>query len=123
MTIMRCFAALAMTVIFGGHCFHPIALRRPRGRLIRTGWKATCAGCSNSVGEALPILLVPDPTLRAKCRPVGPQDTDAVRALLPRLFATMYDAPGIGLAAPQIGQKLALSWWMFGQTRCVSRLP
>jgi peptide deformylase len=59
-----------------------------------------------TVTEMLPILLVPDPTLRAKCRPVGPQDTDAVRALLPRLFATMYEAPGIGLAAPQIGQKL-----------------
>jgi len=58
------------------------------------------------VGETLPILFVPDPTLRAKCRAVGPQDTDAVRALLPRLFATMYQAPGIGLAAPQIGQKL-----------------
>ena len=29
-----------------------------------------------------------------------------MRALLPRMFATMYQAPGIGLAAPQIGQKL-----------------
>ena len=29
-----------------------------------------------------------------------------MRALLPRMFSTMYDAPGIGLAAPQIGQKL-----------------
>jgi peptide deformylase len=28
---------------------------------------------------------------------------DAVRALLPRMFATMYQAPGIGLAAPQVG--------------------
>src|ERR1700677_4718025 len=63
-------------------------------------------GMLDSVGETLPILLVPDPTLRARCRPVGSQDTDTVRALLPRLFATMYQAPGIGLAAPQIGQKL-----------------
>jgi peptide deformylase len=63
-------------------------------------------GMLDTVGETLPILLVPDPTLRARCRPVGPQDTDAVRALLPRMFATMYQAPGIGLAAPQIGQKL-----------------
>jgi peptide deformylase len=58
------------------------------------------------VSEILPILLVPDPTLRAKCRPVGPKDADTVRGLLPRMFATMYDAPGIGLAAPQVGQKL-----------------
>jgi peptide deformylase len=60
----------------------------------------------DTVGESLPILLVPDPTLRAKCRPVAPGDNDTVRALLPRMFATMYNAPGIGLAAPQIGQKL-----------------
>jgi len=60
----------------------------------------------DTVGETLPILFVPDPILRAKCRPVGPQDADAVRALLPRMFSTMYQAPGIGLAAPQIGQKL-----------------
>ncbi len=60
----------------------------------------------DTVGETLPILFVPDPTLRAKCRPVGPQDTEAVRALLPRMFSTMYQAPGIGLAAPQVGQKL-----------------
>src|ERR1700691_5776167 len=60
----------------------------------------------DTVGQTLPILLVPDPTLRAKCRPVGSHDTDAVRALLPRMLATMYQAPGIGLAAPQIGQKL-----------------
>jgi len=60
----------------------------------------------DTLADSLPILLVPDPILKAKCRPVGPQDNDAVRALLPRLFATMYQAPGIGLAAPQIGQKL-----------------
>ncbi len=60
----------------------------------------------DTLGGSLPILLVPDPILKAKCRPVGPHDNDAVRALLPRLFATMYQAPGIGLAAPQIGQKL-----------------
>jgi peptide deformylase len=60
----------------------------------------------DTIGGRLPILLVPDPILRAKCRPVGPQDNDAVRGLLPRMFATMYQAPGIGLAAPQIGQKL-----------------
>ncbi len=63
-------------------------------------------GMLDTVGETLPILLVPDPTLRTKCRPVGPQDNDAVRALLPRMFSTMYQAPGIGLAAPQVGQKL-----------------
>jgi len=58
--------------------------------------------------ELLPILLVPDAHLRAKARPVGAGDTETVRALAPRMLATMYKAPGIGLAAPQIGSLLRL---------------
>jgi peptide deformylase len=54
----------------------------------------------------LPILLVPDPRLRARCRPVGPGDADQVRALAPRMLESMYRAPGIGLAAPQVGSAL-----------------
>ncbi len=56
----------------------------------------------------LPILLVPDPRLRAKARPVGPADAAAVRDLAPRMLASMYAAPGIGLAAPQVGAGLRL---------------
>lgn len=58
----------------------------------------------------LPILLVPDPALRAKARAVGPADADRVRALAPRMLAAMYAAPGIGLAAPQVcvGLRLAV---------------
>jgi peptide deformylase len=52
--------------------------------------------------EPLPILIVPHPSLRARARPVGPADMDRIRALLPRMFASMYRAPGIGLAAPQV---------------------
>src|SRR5665213_4235443 len=63
----------------------------------------------DTLGDSLPILLAPDPILKAKSRLVGPQDNDTVRALLPRLFATMYQAPGIGLAAPQIGKGLRLA--------------
>jgi peptide deformylase len=58
--------------------------------------------------DLLPILFVPAPQLRAKARPVGPADMDAVRALAPRMLATMYKAPGIGLAAPQVGSLLRL---------------
>jgi len=56
--------------------------------------------------ETLPILIAPHATLKARARVVQPADADAVRALLPRMFATMYRAPGIGLAAPQVGQLL-----------------
>jgi peptide deformylase len=54
----------------------------------------------------MPILIAPNAKLRAKARRVTPADAEAVRALVPRMFATMYDAPGIGLAAPQIGVDL-----------------
>ena len=52
--------------------------------------------------ELIPILIAPHPSLRARARAVGPADTETVRALLPRMFATMYQAPGIGLAGPQV---------------------
>ncbi len=54
----------------------------------------------------LPILICPDPKLRRLARPVTQADAEAVRALIPSMFATMYKAPGIGLAAPQVGELL-----------------
>ncbi len=49
-----------------------------------------------------PILIHPDPRLRRTAEPV--RDIDApLRALVEDMFATMYDAPGIGLAATQLG--------------------
>jgi peptide deformylase len=56
--------------------------------------------------EPLPILIAPHALLKARARPVGPADEAAVRALVPQMFAAMYRAPGIGLAAPQVGQGL-----------------
>lgn len=49
-----------------------------------------------------PILIHPDPRLRKVAEPVGRVD-DAVRALMHDMLETMYAAPGIGLAAPQVG--------------------
>jgi peptide deformylase len=57
---------------------------------------------------SLPILIVPHKSLRAKARRVLPSDMDRVRALVPGMFAAMYDAPGIGLAAPQVDVLLRL---------------
>ena len=50
----------------------------------------------------LPILIAPHPTLKAKAKPVK-EVTDGLRTLLDDMLETMYDAPGIGLAANQIG--------------------
>lgn len=50
----------------------------------------------------LPILTAPDPRLKKKAKPVAKVD-DGVRTLMADMLATMYAAPGIGLAAPQVG--------------------
>lgn len=57
----------------------------------------------------LPILIAPNPTLKARARAVATGDEAQVRDLVPRLFATMYRAPGIGLAAPQVGVGLRVA--------------
>jgi len=49
----------------------------------------------------LKILEFPDPKLRIKARPVETVD-NALRRLIDDMFETMYDAPGIGLAATQV---------------------
>ena len=49
-----------------------------------------------------PILTIPDPLLRKQAKPIERVD-DELRRLMDDMLATMYDAPGIGLAAPQIG--------------------
>jgi peptide deformylase len=59
--------------------------------------------------ETLPILVVPDPILKARARQVAAAELEQVRALVPRMFATMYAAPGIGLAAPQVGVGLRVA--------------
>ncbi len=69
--------------------------------------------------DALPILVAPHRMLKTRARPVRPEDMDAVRLLAPRMFAAMYAAPGIGLAAPQVdvGLRLAVVDLMPNETR------
>ncbi len=62
-----------------------------------------------SAEPVLQLLTPPHPSLRTKTRKVGPADADAVRALAPQMLAAMYAAPGIGLAAPQVGVNLRLA--------------
>ncbi len=52
-----------------------------------------------------PILIHPDPRLKKPCAPVNAISGE-IRALADDMLATMYDAPGIGLAAPQVGVML-----------------
>ncbi len=50
----------------------------------------------------LPIITAPDPRLKQVCPSVEQVD-DEIRQLLEDMLETMYEAPGIGLAAPQVG--------------------
>jgi peptide deformylase len=50
----------------------------------------------------LPIIVAPDPRLKVKARRVAKIDSET-RQLMDDMLATMYAAPGIGLAAPQVG--------------------
>jgi peptide deformylase len=50
----------------------------------------------------LDIIVAPDPRLKVKCKPVTKVDAKVAR-LMDNMLETMYAAPGIGLAAPQVG--------------------
>ena len=52
------------------------------------------------------IITVPDPRLKEISKPVEGGVTDEIRALMDDMLETMYDAPGIGLAAIQVGVPL-----------------
>ena len=60
-----------------------------------------------ATAKLIPIIKVPNPILRETANPVT-EITDGIRQLLDDMAATMYNAPGIGLAAPQvnIGQRI-----------------
>jgi len=49
-----------------------------------------------------PIVLYGDPVLKKKARDVTKEDVD--QAFIENMFATMYNASGVGLAAPQVGK-------------------
>lgn len=50
----------------------------------------------------LPIIVAPDPRLKVKAKPVETVDAEVAK-LMDDMLETMYAAPGVGLAAPQVG--------------------
>jgi peptide deformylase len=55
----------------------------------------------------LPLIILPDPLLRQLSKPVERID-DELRRFADNMLETMYDAPGIGLAAIQVGEPLRM---------------
>jgi len=54
-----------------------------------------------------PVLQFPDPRLKRVSKPIA-KITDEIRALAQDMLEVMYDEPGIGLAAPQVGEPIRL---------------
>jgi peptide deformylase len=70
----------------------------------------------------LSIITAPDPRLKLKAKPVGQVD-DEIRRLMDDMLETMYAAPGIGLAAPQVGVlKRVIVLDIGGETRAPLRV-
>ncbi len=64
--------------------------------------------CCERIMAIRDIVLFPDDVLTQKCDPVDEVD-DSIRQLVDDMVETMYDAPGVGLAAPQIGVPLRIT--------------
>jgi peptide deformylase len=58
--------------------------------------------------SVIPIRTLPDPVLRRKARKVTGVDP-SIRKLIANMIETMYDANGVGLAAPQVGVPLRIA--------------
>jgi peptide deformylase len=67
----------------------------------------------------LPIVECGDPILRRPAEPVRPSDlgTSELRLLIAQMQATMHAAPGVGLAAPQVGVPIQLAVLQDGAER------
>lgn len=111
-----------MTAYFGTYSpgykrYEVMPTDNPRGVLIPGNLPARCSDImstdtqsppASTATDLLPILIAPNQILKNRARLVKPEDSDLVRDLIQRMFATMYQAPGIGLAAPQVAQGLRL---------------
>jgi peptide deformylase len=69
--------------------------------------------------DVLPIVECGDPVLRRPAEPVSASElgTSELQLLIARMRATMYAAPGVGLAAPQVGVSIQLAVLQDGQER------
>jgi peptide deformylase len=85
----------------------PPPVRSNRERWLRLPVDAAAATDYLKTMPIKPLVILPDPILRDVSKPVERVD-EAVRRLAADMLETMYDAPGIGLAAIQVGVPLRM---------------
>jgi peptide deformylase len=71
----------------------------------------------------LPIVRIGDPVLRCTASPVIDPAAPEIRALAEAMMETMVAAPGVGLAAPQVGRPLRLIVMRIMQSRAAASEP
>lgn len=80
--------------------------------------KTSSMECGESlVGKVLPIASDNDPILKQIASPVADYRDLKIQQLISDMIVTMYQAPGIGLAAPQVYQSLRLMVFYLPATR------
>jgi peptide deformylase len=79
-----------------------ILLRRFQGSRVKSLFDRALAAPYFAHMAIRPIIVLPDKLLRSVSKPVARIDAE-IRTLVTDMFETMYDAPGVGLAAVQIG--------------------
>lgn len=86
--------------MFGAHKTYDVELTNDVEHLLKSGGKE----------RVLPIVQAGEPVLRQVCEPYNHQLSEkTLHKLIETMRVTMLDAPGVGLAAPQIGLGLALA--------------
>ncbi|WP_276599809.1 peptide deformylase [Nannocystis sp. SCPEA4] len=92
-----------------------MSLARPLAQLVAVAWSVGCtASAAKPMSAATPSAPLPaivqagDPVLRARAAELAPERiaTPEIQELIDTMIATMRAAPGVGLAAPQIGVPL-----------------
>src|SRR5690606_6587676 len=92
-------------------------LAHSKSMCVRAGCFLARAPCRYSSTMAIfPIRTFGDPVLRTPAKPVAEID-DKIRKLVADMIETMYEAPGVGLAAPQIGVGLRVAVFDSGDGR------
>lgn len=70
-----------------------------------------CARCYQTAAMVFDIVQAGDPVLRQRARPLRTEEiaTPFIQELIVSMRMTMYEAPGVGLAAPQVGESLQIT--------------
>jgi peptide deformylase len=88
-----------------------VEICNPKTRTVDPGRNRPFDICENEIEMRIKIASVGEPVLRSEARPLMPEEiaSTRIRELIEHMRETLSDAPGVGLAAPQIGESFQLA--------------